>query len=218
MTYDSTFYDLIAPGCRASAAVVVPWLHNLFSPERVLDVGCGEGHWLAEFAALGCEVRGIDGVHVPANRLAIPPECFSAVDLASSWGQVAFESAHDLTLSLEVAEHLPPSAAEGFVAGLVATAPIVVFSAAIPGQGGVGHLNEQWPRYWWDLFHKHGYLGTGALRFVFWDDDRVENWYRQNLFVYAHPSAFPAEAAHFWAEPWRQPYALVHPVLFDARR
>src|SRR5579862_3100091 len=54
----------------------------------------------------------------------------------------------DLAMSFEVAEHLPPDAAKGFVDSLTRLAPLVLFSAAIPFQGGVGHINEQWPEYW----------------------------------------------------------------------
>lgn len=53
----------------------------------------------------------------------------------------------DLCVSMEVAEHLPPSRADSFVADLVGLAPVVLFSAAVPEQGGTNHLNEQWPDY-----------------------------------------------------------------------
>ena len=33
----------------------------------------------------------------------------------------------------------------------------VLFSAAIPGQGGQDHLNEQWPEYWQKKFEVNGY-------------------------------------------------------------
>jgi hypothetical protein len=45
----------------------------------------------------------------------------------------------DLAVCLEVAEHLPPERAESFIRELCDLAPVVLFSAAIPGQGGTGH-------------------------------------------------------------------------------
>ena len=54
----------------------------------------------------------------------------------------------DLVLSLEVAEHLPSECAEAFVESLVNLGPVILFSAAIPYQGGENHVNEQWPEYW----------------------------------------------------------------------
>ena len=60
------------------------------------------------------------------------------------------------SISLEVAEHLSPGRAESFISDLCQAAPVVLFGAAIPGQGGVGHLNEQWQSYWANLFEACG--------------------------------------------------------------
>jgi len=57
---------------------------------------------------------------------------------------------------------------------------VVLFSAALPGQGGVGHINEQPLSYWRSLFAKHGYVFYDAIRPQLWNDDRVAYWYRQN--------------------------------------
>jgi SAM-dependent methyltransferase len=216
MTYDHVFYDVIAQGCRDSAAAVVPELVRLFSPTTVVDLGCGEGHWLAAFREAGCLVTGFDGDHVALDRLAIPRDDFVSVDLNRP---VALRDPADLALSLEVAEHLRADAADTFVASLVAAAPIVVFSAAIPGQGGAGHINEQWPGYWVERFASHGYSATGALRWRFWEDARVENWYRQNLLVFASaPDTLAEDAFALWTSPLARPWPVVHPVLYDARR
>lgn len=217
MSYDVAFYDTIAKGCRDSADVVVPELVRLFSPTRVVDFGCGEGHWLAAFKAAGCEVFGLDGEHVALGRLAIDRDEFAFVDLS----QPVTMPAVDMAISLEVAEHLPAASAADFVASLVVAAPVVVFSAAIPGQGGTGHIHERWPGYWVELFAEHGYFATGALRWQFWDDDRIENWYRQNLLVFATQRARAAmapAAAALWTSPLAPPWPVVHPILYDARR
>lgn len=220
MTYDAAFYDVIANGCRLSAQAVVPALVGLFDPQTVLDVGCGEGHWLAEFKRHGCEVVGLDGPHVQRDRLAIDPAEFVAVDLAHP---PVPGRRFDLALSLEVGEHLPPESARYYVASLVASAPVVVFSAAIPGQGGNGHVNEQWPGYWASLFREQLYVGTGALRWAFWNDPRVEVWYRQNLLVFARSdeaggAGVSAEAKRLWTGRCSGVDPVVHPALWDARR
>ena len=90
-------------------------------------------------------------------------------------------------------------------------APVVLFSAAIPGQGGVGHKNEQWPDYWANRFATHGYSVSGALRWRIWNDDRVENWYRQNLLLAAaDPGKLPSVV-------FDTPISVVHPVLWNSR-
>ena len=200
--YDGNFYDIIRPGCQSSAAVVAPLVYGELKPQAVVDVGCGEGWWGAAFADLGCDVLGLDGDYVE-NR-AIP---FQPADLTRT---VNLGQRFDLAVCLEVAEHLPRKRAAGLVADLTNLADAVLFSAAIPGQGGVGHVNEQWPAYWTDLFDDHGWETTGALRFDIWTDDRVKNWYRQNLILAAPtlPDRWPAAEV----------LPLVHPVLWDSRR
>jgi hypothetical protein len=92
---------------------------------------------------------------------------------------------YDLAVCLEVAEHLPESSAADLVRALTAFAPVVLFSAAVPGQGGVGHINEQWPAYWKGLFEQHGFYRRDPIRPRIWTNERVHWWYRQNIFLFA---------------------------------
>lgn len=175
INYPVSLYAETRPAIKASAAAVVPTLVDLFLPTLALDVGCGEGWWMAELERLGCEAWGIDGPHVSPEAGS-----FTAHDLEDP---IAAEG-YDLAISLEVAEHLSPRRADSLVADLCRAAPTVVFSAAVPGQGGAGHVNEQWPAYWVEKFAEHGYAGTGALRWLLWDDKTIAPWYRQNLLVF----------------------------------
>jgi hypothetical protein len=84
---------------------------------------------------------------------------------------------------VEVAEHLPASGAPSFVADLARLAPVVAFSAAIPGQGGEGHVNEQWPEYWERLFAASGYRVVDALRRPFWRHPDGPAYVAQNLLL-----------------------------------
>lgn len=213
--YTADFYDTIRDGARRSAAAVVPRLVEIIRPHTVVDVGCGEGWWAQTFADFGAEVIGLDGAYVTGSPLG---DRFIPHDLRRPL-PAHLAGRFDLAISLEVAEHLPPSRAAGFVHDLCQLAPVVAFSAAIPGQGGTGHVNEQWPQWWADLFAGEGYDVSGALRFELWNDDRVENWYRQNLLVAAsrHMVRFPA-LADLFASPMAAPLPIVHPILYNARR
>lgn len=177
MTYSQRFFESIREGSTRSAATVVPKLHEIFEPSSVVDVGCGEGHWGKVFEELGAEVVGLDG--------SAPEPVISMRQADLSEGVPDDLGCFDLALCLEVAEHLPESSAADLVDGLCRLSPVVVFSAAVPGQGGTGHLNEQWPDYWAEHFASNGYSGSGALRWRFWSDDRLCWWYRQNLLVFS---------------------------------
>lgn len=209
--YNEAFFDTIRDGACSSAAVVVPLAVDLIKPRRVVDVGCGEGWWAHAFLEYGCDVTGVDGAPVsdsPLGDRRIIRDLTQPIPTSDL-------GVFDLAVSLEVAEHLPESRAAGFVADLAALAPVVLFSAAIPGQGGVGHINEQWPSYWVDLFAANGMAVSGALRWKIWGDDRVENWYRQNLLVAARD---PGSLPELFDTPLAPPWPVVHPVLYDARR
>jgi len=54
---------------------------------------------------------------------------------------------------------------------------VVVFSAAIPFQQGDGHINEQWPSFWSNLFAAHGYDCLPDLRHRAWSNPSIEVWY-----------------------------------------
>jgi hypothetical protein len=61
-----------------------------------------------------------------------------------------------------------------------------MFSAAVPYQHGTGHLNEQWPEYWAERFAEHRYLALDYFRPLIWRNSKVDFWYCQNLFLFAH--------------------------------
>jgi SAM-dependent methyltransferase len=208
--YDDSFFAA-RDGAGASASVVVPYLAELLRPRSVVDFGCGTGDWLASFRASGVDdVLGVDGDYVPRERLVIPDECFVPHDLTEP---LPLGREFDVALCLEVAEHLPESAAETLVAGLVQAAPLVLFGAAIPDQRGEGHVNEQWQGWWASRFAAHGRVPVDILRARFWKEERVAWWYVQNALLYASTDAIESrpELRALRAATVGAPLSVVHP-------
>jgi SAM-dependent methyltransferase len=211
--YDRDYFESQARGTKRSAEVIVPVVMELLSPRSVCDVGCGQGIWLGVFEQHGVrDVLGIDGDYVDRESLQIDPEKFVFADLQQGVPDVG---SFDLAVSLEVAEHLPESAAQNFVAGLVGLAPAVLFSAAVPGQGGLGHVNEQWPPYWRQLFLEHDYRLVDCVRPRIWNSSDVKEWYRQNTLLFAAPSVLQAVPALLKEKEHAagRPLSIVHPEL-----
>ena len=170
-------------GSKQSAQEIVPLVMEMIAPKSVIDVGCGIGTWLSVFSEYGVDdILGVDGDFVDREMLWISRDNFLAHNLRKP---LRIEKEFDLVLSVEVAEHLPAECAEDFVKLLVGLGPIVLFSAAIPFQGGTNHINEQWPDYWMRLFKHHGYVAIDALRKKIWKNDAIEWWYRQNSLIFA---------------------------------
>lgn len=182
-SYDAAYYGPNGPAeNRDSAQHVVPLVSSLIHPSSVVDVGCGSGAWLDVFRRHGASrILGLDGYNVDPAWLCIPRDCFRALDLSKPF-QVA--EVFDLAVCLEVAEHLPKHAAPGFIQSLARVAPVVLFSAAVPLQGGTHHVNEQWPGFWQDLFEKQGYRMLDLIRKEIWTKPEVQFWYRQNIFLF----------------------------------
>jgi SAM-dependent methyltransferase len=181
--YSTDFFRAHRDGARRSASVVIPLLFQWLNPKSVVDVGCGQGTWLAIVQEHGVsDICGIDGDYVDRERLEIPTEYFLSCDLSRP---LRLPRRFDVAVSLEVAEHLPAESANDFVASLVGLAPVIVFSAAVPHQGGTQHINEQWPAYWAERFAQFDYLPVDCLRRKLWGREDVEWWYAQNMFLYA---------------------------------
>lgn len=181
--YTPDFYNAIRGGSLSSAEAIVPLVLGLVHPKSVIDLGCGEGNWLSIFRKLGVEdILGIDGDWVDQHRLQIPRENYLLFDLTNP---LKLDKEFDLVMSLEVAEHLPVESADAFIDSLVSLGPVVLFSAAIPFQGGVNHVNERWQYYWASCFEKRGYVVIDCIRKHVWNNDNVEFWYAQNILLYA---------------------------------
>jgi SAM-dependent methyltransferase len=185
--YDNQFFTDIEEGSLSSAETVVPIVTALIKPKSVIDVGCGQGVWLSVFARNGIsDYTGIDGSYVNPQSLQIPNQNFIPTDLNEYF--TVPNRAYDLAICLEVAEHLSPSMSDYLIEKLTSASPVVLFSAAIPGQGGVDHRNEQPFQYWYEKFKARGFLASDAVRTKILNNSQVKWWYRQNIFLYIHES------------------------------
>jgi SAM-dependent methyltransferase len=181
--YSREFYRTHGGRSKRSAEIIVPLVLALLKPRSVIDVGCGLGTWLSVFEQAGVEdVFGIDGNYVDRSMLQIADERFIPFDLKKP---IQIDRQFDLVVSLEVAEHLPKKCAKTFVESLTKLGPVVLFSAAIPFQGGTNHINEQWPDYWASYFKENGYEAIDCFRKKVWQDDNVEWWYAQNILLFS---------------------------------
>lgn len=212
--YDSDFFRRNHTVSLSSAQRIVPLLLESINPQSVVDVGCGDGTWLSEFYNRGIkDILGLDGDYVGREKLLIPNELFQARDLRSNH---EIPRTFDLALSMEVAEHLPKEIASAFVQFLCKLAPVVLFSAAIPGQTGVNHVNEQWQSYWVDQFATQEFAAVDCIRPQVWTQPQVAVWYAQNTMLYIRKT-FLARHSKLEALSHQTkgfPVDLVHPRLF----
>jgi hypothetical protein len=221
--YNADFYAANAAESREAASIVLPatlaLLERCAYPVRsAVDVGAGVGPWLAVARQHGIsDILALEGAWVRDLVTAIPADAYAYSDVS---GPLRINRRFDLCLCLEVAEHLPPTGAGQLVDNLVGLSDVILFSAAIPHQGGTHHVNEQWPAYWAALFRARDYVAFDGLRWSIWHDARIPFWYRQNLLVFLSLKRHDVRCA-LAALPYEIfmpncPCACVHPSRYEA--
>jgi len=211
--YDGKFFTLVEETATRSAETMVPLVMEIVNPKRVVDVGCGPGAWMRAFKQRGCTVLGYDGDYLEPSSRVMDPSEFRVADLRKPLTDP--EGPYDLAVSLEVGEHLPHECAAMLVKSLVALAPVVLFSAAIPGQGGTLHINEQWQSYWAELFQAEGYVALDCIRPLLWRAEGISFFYVQNTILYCRKDQLHRfEKQSSAIDRPLGSLDIVHPVLF----
>jgi SAM-dependent methyltransferase len=193
--YDRDYYKrLVDPGATLSADVIATSVISSFNPTSVIDVGCGSGAILKSFSERGIRAFGVDYSEAAVSLCQERGLDVVRFDLEKG---LPWLGNSDVVLSTEVAEHLPEHRADAFVDLLTATAHIVVITAAIPGQGGTDHVNEQPHSYWIGKFRQRRFSlaqETVDQWRSSWSRCGVEKCYFANVLV------FVKDAGHngFW--------------------
>jgi glycosyltransferase involved in cell wall biosynthesis len=158
------------------------WIDSMYEPMEVLDVGCGPGIYVDALVEQGIAAVGIDIDPRIKNKDYIVQESLFDTKRSS-----------ELVLCLEVAEHIDPKLSDDIVSSIVGTirpGGTLIWSAAHPGQGGIGHINCQPKEYWEDLF-----LSSGLVRNLTEEEVMVNHiksgyhmgWFIQNGMIFTKP-------------------------------
>lgn len=212
--YDSKFFKGEGQSSIKSAKHIVPLVQSIVNPRSVLDVGCGVGAFLKEFEKIGVEdVLGIDNTIASQEFLQIKKDKIKQCDICKP---LELSKKFDLVISLEVGEHLDPQCSDTYVTNLTAAGNIILFSAAIPGQGGTHHVNEQWPEYWARIFERHGFKAVDCVRPIIWNSKDIDPIYAQNTLLYVKNENLDKLNLKSIQDPniATVPLSLVHPRLY----
>jgi len=212
-TYDDNFYKSRNNKTYPAASIIVPIIFDLLEDiETVVDFGCGVGTWLKICKENGAkEILGLDGSWVNKQYLEIEQENFKEVNFENF---IKLDKKYSLAISLEVAEHITEENSDNFIKSIANASDIVLFSAAIPGQDGTNHFNEQWQSYWVNKFKKENYNVIDIIRPIIWANEKIPFWYRQNIFLYANNNIIENLNINYCKNTIID---VVHPQLFYER-
>jgi SAM-dependent methyltransferase len=182
--YDDKYYKLVDFEMGRSAEVISNSIFDQFRPATAIDVGCGTGNLLLALRNLGVSVKGIEHSRVALQICQQRGLDVTPYDLESN---DPFEWKSDVVISTEVAEHLPERFADRFVDLLCATAPVVIITAATPGQWGTDHVNEQPHEYWIDKFQRRRFRFEDQITTTWratWGEKAITCCYSNNVLVF----------------------------------
>lgn len=182
--YDKRYNDFLDTVASESTPVMAATIERLFKPNSVIDVGCGAGTLLAQLKKDGLEVKGLEYSDAGIARCREKGVHVEKFDLESD---ETVQGSSDVTVSFEVAEHLPESLAENYVRVISQFSPIVIMSAATVGQGGHDHVNEQPHEYWIKKMQTRGFdydrKSSQQVREE-WAGKGVAYWYVNNTMIF----------------------------------
>ena len=176
---DTFDYDEIWREEKPFADRLAYWIKNRLHPEKVLDVGCGPGMHVYSLRDQNVIAWGYDIDSRVKNQPYLRQ--VSMFDI---------EDQGDVVLCIEVAEHLETHLNADIVQAIrrcLTPRGILIWTAAIPGQGGVGHINCQPQQYWHNMFVQAGLLPLSDLRqeLLHWITQGYHmGWFTQNLQIF----------------------------------
>jgi hypothetical protein len=201
----------LGDGSIAHKRKILEVLRKHYDFQSVADLGCGRAGWLRVAKSMGIQkVHGYDIPEIDISQREIKENEFTPVDLSEKY---SFNQAFDLAISTEVAEHIPVNGTENFIGNLVEAAPVILFSAALPYQGGLGHVNENWVEYWHGFFQERDYHCIDFLRDKLWHDPSIPYYYRQNLLLYVNRDKLNHFVGQGMIES-NNPKSLIHPDMY----
>lgn len=184
--YDAVYYANYSDEMEQSTIGIAESMIKHLNPHSIVDIGCGSGEVLSEFAKRGIQACGADfspaALAICRNKgLTVCSLDIEDVHSLPNWRA-------DVALSIEVAEHLPAGLADHYAGVLTAIAQkAILITAAPPGQGGTDHVNEQPKAYWIEKFKSVGAVFDRDLTSEFqqaWNEFGVERTRTRNVMVF----------------------------------
>jgi len=152
--YDDYFYEQHMDTKTRSAVSIANVIVDTINPCSVFDIGCGNGIFISELNKRGIDVLGCD-----SSKAAIRTSCKNVTIFAADvTNPIMLNRKYDLVMCVEVAEHIHKKYSDQLIANCINNGERILFTSAPPGQGGIGHINEQPYEFWITKFNKFGFV------------------------------------------------------------
>jgi 2-polyprenyl-3-methyl-5-hydroxy-6-metoxy-1,4-benzoquinol methylase len=191
--YSQEFYNSVSSRAVQSARITAGAIAGAIEPVSVVDIGSGQGVWLHTISEFVPTVKRAVALDIQSHKSPFFDALLkSSIDF--KFVEANFENSStlpdeqfDMAICLEVLEHLTPDTAVEVARDIGKKCSCLIFSAAILGQGGTGHINEQKFSYWMQLMRDQGFIALDIFRPALRKADDVPSYYKQNMMFFWHP-------------------------------
>lgn len=184
--YGNEYFQFVEQTTIQSADAIADSIVRSFQPALLVDVGCGTGVLLECLRRRGVRGKGLEYAEAALALCRLRKLEVIKFDVTTDPLPVDFGHA-DVVISMEVGQQLPATSADRYVDLLCQSAPVVIFSSGVPGQGDRHPLNEQPHQYWIAKFHQRGYCFDEALSLQWrkeWKVRATAPWFHNNVLVF----------------------------------
>lgn len=154
--YNRDFHKSIENDEYPQAVRVGEYISTFLKPSSFLDFGCSTGLYLRE---VQIKMPDIHAVGFEFSKEAVDSALCNYVLQADLTNPVEIERIpNTLGLCLEVLEHIEDKYWRQVLENMTRSCDKIIFSAAVPGQGGTGHINCRPKIDWIKRFHELGWV------------------------------------------------------------
>ena len=175
--YNDTFYNNRNQDevLGSTPTLIANYIIKTFHPASIIDFGCGTGIYLQAFADKGVEILGIDASSSALNNFRPDKSKIIIKDITQP---VNLGKKFSGAICFEVAEHIPKKFSKNLIENICRASDLIIFSAAPKGQGGIGHINEQRPEFWIELFNQAG------LKYLKAETNELKDYLKNNQAIF----------------------------------
>jgi len=197
--YNNAFHKSIEECELEPAKNLAQYITTFIKPAAFLDFGCSTGLYLREIKARMPTI--------PSHGFEFSTDAVSRAlcadvhqtDLTYPLVSPISRTENTLGICLEVLEHIDDANWRSVLTNLISNCDILLFSAALPGQGGTGHINCR-PRIdWIRRFHMLGWvLDIDATEHLLTEIRKGPHmgWFAQNAMIFV-PSTNTTPSYHY---------------------
>ena len=186
MKYSLKFYESVSIRAETTASKVEQLLTSIFKFRTMVDIGSGSGIWSSTFLKASPDLI-VHAVDLPGTTFTH----LQMFDKQVVLQEIDFEKfidmppkTFDVSICVEVVEHLTPSTSEMIMDYIAAHSKLAVFSGATPGQGGTHHINERAQEFWVDSMFSRGMIAFDVIRPILSGIKDVPSYYKDNIFLF----------------------------------